>query len=149
LLSTAGNSPPDNGCRITVVWLGKPISPTNGARSDRLPRASFTGRGGRDRMYPWLAEWASRKSRRRTSLRRRPRNTSNLAVDFEKLATDMDRAVSLTDGREDFFIDLENQEELLDIYYHAADVSGRRRRLPIVALIDNEELAAIIGCGSS
>jgi len=96
----------------------------------------------RDRMYPWLAEWASRKKPAPDISPAEAEEYVNLAVDFEKLATDMDRAVSLTDGREDFFIDLENQEELLDIYYHAADVSWQTPPLPIVALIDNEELAA-------
>lgn len=96
----------------------------------------------RDEAYPWLAKWLSAKKPAPAAPPSEETEYVDLLLNLEMLGVDPDRAVTLVKSAEPAFIDLENKDELLDIYYHACDVSWQTPALPIAVLIDRGELAA-------
>lgn len=92
----------------------------------------------------WTQRWLSPDREHGLAAREAYRTFVDLHVDLEKLVTDPERAVVLgTGGMVERFLDLEDVDNLLDVYHKQVPVSWQPEPLPITVLTGKPEYAIL------
>jgi len=110
------------------------------ARKDRARRiVQETLFGGEGRSMAWTDRWLSPDGQPGPAPRQPDARFVDLRIDLEKLVTDPDRAVALGKGPADRFVDLEDEDHLLDVYHKQIRVSWQPEPLPVTVLTGKPE----------
>jgi len=67
----------------------------------------------------------------------------SLAIDFNKLISDLKNAVQIVDTVELYSMDLMQREDLFSVYYSGIDVSWQKNTLPICVIVDKEQYSLL------
>ena len=112
---------------------------------EHLIAHSLYGPGANPRVTknPWVRRWLEPDRRSLPAAAQLSKQYVNLRIDLNKLVANEAYAVSAPSQADDLFVNLENSDDLLDIYYRQVKVSWQPQPLPVVVFTEKPEVGVL------